>query len=214
MLKIYGRFSAINVQKVMWMVGELELEFEHFDVGGSAGGLDTPEFLSINPHARIPVIDDYGFIVWESHSILRYLAAKYGESGYWPRDPAGRSLINRWMDWGQTALQPAFIDLFWGYYRTPEGQHNNQLIDRYIKACHSQFAVLNKILSTHDFITGDYFTTADMPAGTLLFRYFNMGIPTPDLPNVKAWFERLTQRVGYQKWVMRDFSELKGKLDY
>ena len=214
MLKIYGRFSSLNVQKVMWMIGELDLEYDHINVGGSVGGLDTPEFLTINPHGKVPVVDDNGFIVWESHSILRYLAAKFGESGYWPHDAAERSLINRWMDWGQTALQPAFMGLFWGFYRTPADQRDEQKIARYIEACHRQFGVLDQVLSNHDFLTGDYFTTADMPAGTTLYRYYNMDVPTPEMPHLKAWFDRLTQRPGYQKWVMQDFSELKGKTEY
>ena len=214
MIKIYGRFSSLNVQKVMWMVSEIDLEYEHINVGGSFGGLDTPKFLAMNPHGKIPVVDDYGFIVWESHSILRYLAAKYAETGYWPHDPGERSLINRWMDWGQTALQPAFMDLFWGYFRTPEVQRNQPEIEKAIEACHKQYGVLDKILSEHDFLTGDYFTTADMPAGSTLYRYFNMGLPTPELPHLKAWYDRLAQRPGYQKWVMQDFFDLKGKLDY
>ena len=78
MLRIWGRRSAFNVQKVLWLVGELQLAHEHIPAGGEFGGLDTAEFLALNPHGRVPVIDDNGTIVWESHAILRYLAARYG----------------------------------------------------------------------------------------------------------------------------------------
>ncbi|MEQ8334049.1 glutathione S-transferase [Nisaea sp.] len=125
MLKVWGRRSAFNVQKVMWLIGELGLPHYHTDLGGAAGGLDDPAFLAMNPHGRVPVIDDDGTIVWESHAILRYLAAVHGDAALWPDDPAKRSEADRWMDWAQTSLQPAFLTgIFWGYYRTPEAQRD------------------------------------------------------------------------------------------
>src|SRR5258705_11473739 len=94
MLTVYGRKSSFNVQKVMWLVGELGLTHRHVELGGSYGGLDTPEFRAMNPHGRVPVVDDEGTIVWESHAILRYLAACYGRGS---------------LDWSQTTLQPDFL---------------------------------------------------------------------------------------------------------
>lgn len=125
MLKIWGRRSSFNVQKVMWLVGELQLDHTHVDVGGKFGGLDTPAFLAMNPHGRVPVLEDGDVIVWESHAILRYLAARYGGERFWPADPAVRSLADRWMDWAHTSLQPDFLGgVFWGFYRTPDDQRN------------------------------------------------------------------------------------------
>ena len=76
MLRIWGRRDAFNVQKAMWLIGELGLPHQHTPAGGSAGGLDDPAFRAMNPHGRVPVIDDGGTVVWESHTILRYLAAR------------------------------------------------------------------------------------------------------------------------------------------
>jgi glutathione S-transferase len=95
MLKIWGRRSAFNVQKAMWAIGELELPHEHVNAGGDAGGLDDPWFREMNPHGRIPVIDDDGLILWESNSIIRYLGAKYGDGRLWNPDPAERSFADR-----------------------------------------------------------------------------------------------------------------------
>jgi glutathione S-transferase len=71
MLKVWGRRSSFNVQKVMWLIGELDLPHQHIDAGGAFGGLDAPEFLAMNPHGRVPVIRDEDATVWESHAILR-----------------------------------------------------------------------------------------------------------------------------------------------
>ncbi len=97
MLTIWGRRSSFNLQKVMWLVGELQVEHRHIELGGQFGGLDTPEFLAMNPHGRIPVIDDQGTVVWESHAILRYLAARFGGKSFWSDDPA-RALVRGSMD--------------------------------------------------------------------------------------------------------------------
>ncbi len=79
MLKIWGRRNSFNVQKVMWLISELGIVHQHISAGGKFGGLNTPEFLSMNPHGRVPCILDKETAVWESHAILRYLAARYGQ---------------------------------------------------------------------------------------------------------------------------------------
>jgi glutathione S-transferase len=86
MLTIWGRCSSFNVQKVMWLVAELGIEHQHLEAGGRFGSLDKPKFRAMNPHGRVPVIDDGGTIVWESHAILRYLAARYGRDAFWSDD--------------------------------------------------------------------------------------------------------------------------------
>src|SRR5579862_9124920 len=104
MLRIWGRKNSINVQKVMWAVGELGLPHERLDAGGSFGGLDTPEFGKLNPNRRIPVLDDNGIVVWESHAIVRYLAEKYGRGTLAPEDPGARARSDMWTDWTQSDL--------------------------------------------------------------------------------------------------------------
>ncbi len=104
MLTVWGRRSSFNLQKVMWLVDELGIAHRHIEAGGKFGGLDTPEFYAMNPHRKVPVIDDKGTVVWESHTILRYLAARYGKDSFWHEDPARLSEFDRWMDWSQTTL--------------------------------------------------------------------------------------------------------------
>ena len=128
MLKVWGRRSSFNVQKVMWLIGDLGLAHEHIDAGGRFGGLDAPEFLAMNPHGRVPVIREDDAIVWESHAILRYLAARHGGETFWSGDPATRARIEGWMDWSQTSLQPDFLEgVFWGFFRTPEDHGKSAL---------------------------------------------------------------------------------------
>jgi glutathione S-transferase len=215
MLTIWGRRSSLNVQKVMWLVGELRIEHRHIDAGGQFGGLDTHAFRTMNPHGRVPVIDDSGTVVWESHAILRYLAARYGQSQFWSEDASERSQVDRWMDWAQTALQPDFLmGVFWGFYRTPESQRNWPAIREKIARCAIDFQLLDTMLADRLFLCGDTLSLADIPAGTSLFRYFELDIERPSLPHVQAWYDRLQERQAYREHVMVPFTELRGRLDH
>lgn len=215
MLTVWGRRSAFNVQKVLWLIDELGLDHKHIDAGGAAGGLDTPEFLARNPHGRIPVIDDDGTVVWESHTILRYLAARYAPDTLWSEDPALRSDSDRWIDWSQTTLQPTFLHgVFWGYFRTPAPKRNWPAIQKALDQCSASFRLLDHWLADRDYITGDAFSLADIPIGTCLFRYFELDIERPDVSNVEAWYARLQNRPAYRAHVMLSFEDLRGRLTY
>ncbi|MDR3518094.1 MAG: glutathione S-transferase [Azospirillaceae bacterium] len=223
MLKIWGRRNSFNVQKVMWLIGELDLPHQHIPAGGRFGGLDSTEFRARNPHGRVPVIEDPGaagtpdstVIVWESHAILRYLAARHAPNRFWHEDPAQRSHDDRWMDWAQTTLQPDFLTgVFWGFYRTPEPQRNEPAIREKVARCAAHFRILDRILADRPFLGGASPSLADIPAGTTLFRYYGLDIERPSIPHVDAWFNRLQQRPAFRDHVMIPFEDLRGRLDY
>jgi len=198
----------------MWAMAELGLEYEHLEVGGRFRGLETPRFLALNPNGRIPVLEDNGLAIWESHTIIRYLAATYGAGSLWPSDPRVRSLADRWMDWMLATLQPEFMKLFWGFFRTPEKHRNVNLIEAAMTQCEKHFAVLDAHLQGRAFVAGENFSMGDIPAATSLYRYFEMGISIPELPNVCAWYERLSARPAYRVGVLVPFEDLRGRVDH
>ena len=172
MLKVWGRRNSFNVQKVLWLIGELGLAHEHIPAGGDFGRLDEPSFRALNPHGRVPVIEDGDVAVWESHAILRYLAARYDRSRLWSADPAARARVDAWMDWSQATLQPDFLmGVFWGFYRTPESQRDWPAIRRSLARCAGHFRLLDEVLAARPFLAGERFSLADIPAGTSLYRY-------------------------------------------
>lgn len=214
MLKVWGRRSSFNVQKVLWLLGELGLAHEHIPAGSSFGRLDEPAFRAMNPHGRVPVLEDGELAIWESHTILRYLAARH-DGGFWAATPGERARVEGWMDWAQTSLQPDFLmGVFWGYYRTPEAQRDVKAIDRSLARCAEHFGLLDRRLADRPFVMGERLSLADIPTGTALYRYFELDIPRPRLPNVEAWYARLQARPAYREHVMVPFGELKGRLDY
>lgn len=211
MICIWGRASAFNLQKAYWALLETGQSHERIDAGGDYGGLDSPDFLARNPNGRIPVIDDDGFVLWESQAIVRYLAEQHA-AALVPNDVHGRALASQWMDWAQTILLPAALDLFWGGVRMPKEKQDAAFVARALKRTTSALTLLDKELSTHAYLVGDSFSLADIPAGTCLYRFFEMdGIERPELPHVSAWYARLSDRSPYQQAVMVPFDDLIGK---
>lgn len=216
MLTVYGRKSSFNLQKVMWLVGELAVPHRHVELGGSFGGLDSAEFRAMNPHGRVPVIDDGGVIVWESQAILRYLAARYAPAtSFWRDDPAERARADQWLDWSQTALQPAFLTgVFWGWYRTPEGQRDMAAVSRAIERTHACLGLVDAELGDKPYLLGDGLSLADIAIGTHLYRFYNLDLPRPRLASVERWYGRLQSSAAYREHVCRPFGELYGRLAY
>jgi glutathione S-transferase len=214
MLRIWGRGISINVQKVLWLAGELGVEFEHVPAGGDFGRLDEPEFRALNPFGKVPAIDDDGVAVWESHAILRYLAERYGADRFWP-DLVARTRIEPWLDWHQTTFQPPFAGgLLWGYFRTPEAQRNWPAIGRSEATCAELLRFVDRELADRPYLAGNELTLADIPLGACLYRYFEMDVMHPEAPNVARWYARLCERPAYRQHVMQPFEDLRGRLAF
>lgn len=214
MIQFHGRATSDNVQKARWMLAETGQPFVHIERGGRFGGLDDPEFLKLNPHGKVPVLRDGNTIVWESNAIVRYLAARYSAGAMWPQDPADRAQADQWMEWAQTRLYPDSNRLFWLMVRTPEADQDQIKISTTLDRLNGYYALLEQQLAGRDYVAGDQLTIADIPTGATLFRYFEMAIDRPPLPNIESWYARLCTRKAYQTSVMIPFDELRGRLAF
>jgi glutathione S-transferase len=202
MLRVWGRNNSINVQKVMWAVGELGLAHERIDVGGKFGGLDTPEYGRLNPNRRVPTVEDEGVVVWESNACVRYLAARYGAGRLWPEDPGKRAVADMWMDWQASTLLPDMTVVFWGLVRTPEAGRDHGAIEAAAKRLGPVWEILDQHLASRAFVAGDALTIGDIPVGAACYRYFGLAIARPRLPHVERWYGRLKERAPYREQVM------------
>jgi glutathione S-transferase len=210
-LTLWGRRTSFNVQKVLWVLDILKLSYSHIEVGGRFGGLATSEFKALNLHQKIPVLRDDELVVWESHTIIRYLAAKYSPSDLWRETPEERSYIDRWIDWTATKLQPDFMDLFWNYYRKPEQERDRATIQQAREKCAHDYSLLDKYLDSKSFLHGNSLTLADIPAGATLYRYLNMGLDVPRPANLMAWYNKMCNMEGYRRQIMTPYDELFGR---
>lgn len=202
MLKIWGRPNSINVQKVMWTVGELGIAHERVDAGMAHGIVDEAWYAAKNPNRLVPMIEDDGVVLWESNVIVRYLAAKHSLGTLLPSALAARAEVEMWMDWQQTTLMTGLSPLFITLIRTPAAQRDPKVIETGIVNAETTFRMLDRHLVGRPHMVGTTFTVADIPAGAAAYRWYALPITRPDLPNLRAWYERLTQRPAYQRHVM------------
>lgn len=206
MLRIWGRTNSVNVKKALWCAEELGLAYERRDAGGKHGVVDTPEYRALNPNGLVPTIEDEGFVHWESHAIVRYLAAKYGAGSLWPDDLRVRAEADRWMDWVVSRLNPTMRVAFWGLVRTPPAERDEKAIAENIARSGELLVMLDAALASRPFIAGEALTMGDIPLGCHIYNWMMLPIERRPLPHLQAWYERLTKRAGYRKVVMLPLS--------
>jgi glutathione S-transferase len=202
MLKVWGRTTSVNVQKVLWCCEELTLDIERVDLGGNFGGTETPEYQAMNPNGLVPAISEDGFILWESNTIVRYLSARHGAGTLWPENPAQRALADKWMDFQLGTLWPAFHDGYLGLTRVPPEKRDPKAIQTSLDATAETLAILDEHLTQNEYVSGDDLTMGDIALGSTIYRWLKIDIERPNLPGLEAWHERLTTRPAYQKTVM------------
>ena len=193
-LRIWGRISSINVKKVVWAAQELGLDFQRIDAGGVHGVVKTPEYLRLNANALVPVMEDDGYVLWESNVIVRYLCAKYASGNFYPETLAERFDAERWMDWQQTTVNPASRPGFWQLIRTPADQRNAQAIAQSNAAVELLMATLDSHLEKRRFMLGERFSMADMPLGCEVHRWFALPQLREKRPHLERWFAELCAR--------------------
>lgn len=202
MIKVLGRNNSVNVQKVMWIAKELGLEVEREDIGGAFGGNDSQEYLAMNPNGRIPTLIDGDEVIWESNTIVRYLAEKAGKHPWYPESLAARGRANQWMDFYLTNMHPPMTVIFWQLIRTAPGKRDMAAFEKAVSEASTFWKIVDNALADRPYLAGDAPDMGDVPLGCSAYRWCTMDFDKPDLPNVSAYFERLSSREAYQTNVM------------
>jgi len=202
MLKIWGRHNSSNVRKVLWCAEEIGLPYESIEAGGAFGQVDSPEYRALNPNGLVPMIEDHGLPLWESNTIVRYLAARYALDTLYPADPVERAVGEKWMDWTTSSFAAPFRDVFWGIVRSAPEARDNARIEAGLERCGELLAMADAALARAPWLSGQRFAMGDIPLGAFIYAWFEMPIVRPDLPHLQAWYARLRERAAYRKAVM------------
>jgi glutathione S-transferase len=202
MLKIWGRNTSINVQKVMWAIGELGIPYERVDIGGPFGKNNEPAYLAMNPNGLVPTLEEDGFILWESNSIVRYLAAKYGAGTLEPKDLRDRASASRWMDWQLSVTAPTIHPLFWGLIRTPPEKREHAKINEAKDKTTATMKILDAQLGKTAFVAGDTFSMGDIPVALTAYRYRKLVPDRGGLDNLERWYAGIEQRPAFKEHVL------------
>jgi glutathione S-transferase len=207
MLTVYGRTNSVNVQKVLWCLAELDVPYERVDAGLHFGKNDEPWYLELNPNGRVPLLRDGAFTLWESNTIVRYLAGKHGAGTLCPASLETRALAERWMDWQlSTLIRPVSI-VFQALYRTPPAKRDLLAVARNAAQANRAVEILDAHVAAQPYVAGEAFTMGDIPVGAVVHRWLEIeGIERPGFAAVRAWRDRLAERPGFRQHVMLPLS--------
>ena len=202
-LKIWGRANSVNVQKVLWCLTELDLAYERIDAGMAFGKNNEPAYLAMNPNGRVPTLVEGDFVLWESNSVMRYLAMAYGQgSSVYPEAPKRRAGVDRWLDWTLSTVQPVDRPVFWALVRTPPDKRDMAAIQKDVDAEAVVWRIADAQLASRRFIEGDDFTLADIALGAYARRWLGVeGVSKPKLAHLDRWFAQFSTRPGFQKFI-------------
>ncbi len=202
MIKIWGRNTSANVQKVMWAVGEIGLPHERIDVGGPFGKNREAAYLAMNPNGLVPTLEEEdGFLLWESNSIVRYLAAKYRNTVLEPADLRERARASAWMDWQLSVLAPAIFACFWGLVRTPPEKRDYAAIEESKKKTTVAISILDGQLGKTAYVAGDGFSYGDIPVAVMANRYRQLVPERPPLSHFERWYAAISARRAFKDQV-------------
>jgi glutathione S-transferase len=207
MLKIWGRATSSNVQKLLWFCAEVGIPYQRIDAGLAFGITKTPEYLAMNPNGLVPSIEDDGLILWESNTILRYLANKHQQFTWYSQDLKQRAIVEKWMDWSNSSLTTVITPIMWQLFRTPIEQRDQRLLLSSAEKSTQMINILEGHFAKLRFAAGDAPTLADIPMAIQAYRWSIMpweqlNYQAPERPNVRAWLDRLAERPVFRDTVM------------
>jgi glutathione S-transferase len=200
-LRVWGQPRSINVQKVLWALDELGLDYERVDAGGSYGRVKDADYLTLNPNGLIPTLEDGAAVLWESNAIVRYLYTKYGTHPALPSDLGLRGRADGWTDWYTTTFWANVRPLVVQLVRTPAEQRDQKLVDSSLRAASAAADILERELGKKPYLAGDHFTFGDIPVASAAQRWFNLPIQRAKLPALEAWYARVKERQGFRRWL-------------
>ena len=202
MLKIWGRNTSSNVQKVLWALAEMKIPFERVDAGGAFGKTTEPFYVAMNPNSRVPTLEEEdGFTMWESNSIVRYLAAKHSASVLEPADPRIRARAQMWMDWQLAVMGPAITPVFWQLIRTAADKRDHKAIAASKEQTVATAKIMDGQLGRTAYMAGDTFSYGDIPVGIMVYRYMQLIPERPPTANLDRWYAAISARSAFREQV-------------
>ena len=195
MYKLLGRKTSGNVQKVLFMLDELGAPYERIDYGRQFDNTATPEYKAMNPTSKVPTLVDGGTVIWESNTILRYLAAKE-RATLTGATPAERTDVERWMDFLLAGVNPGYLAAFKGAKLVPEEQTPEYR--EQTKDLAAQMAIADGHLAGKDYLALGRFTIADIAFGPIMKRCLDFKIERKVMPNLERWMAAIAARPAFK----------------
>jgi len=217
MMRLWGRKSSINVQKVLWCLAELGLkegvDFERIDAGLQFGVVRSPEFLKLNPNGLVPTLEDGDLILWESNTIMRYMVSQHDQNKRFPSDIASQYGSEKWMDWQVGTMWPVLRPTFIGLTRTPAADRNHVVIQKAYQDTNDLFSLLDQTLASQAYCSGNQFHLGDIVLALCVHRWILLNEIFPketgiraDLKNINRWLKQLKAETHFQEFAEKELN--------
>ncbi|MBI5611513.1 MAG: glutathione S-transferase family protein [Gammaproteobacteria bacterium] len=197
-MKLYGHPWSSNSRRVQLLCEELKIPYSHETVDLMKGAQYTPEFQALNPNAKVPVIDDDGFVLWESQAIMRYLADKHKANTWYPTEPKARAVVEQWLDWNQTRLGPEAGKIMYNTHFAGD-KRNDQAIEDAKKWLEKILPVMDGALAKRPYLCGAAITLADLAVATNVAYLDHCRYDLAPYPAIRRWFDALKARPSFAK---------------
>ena len=194
MLKLYGQYRS-RAFRVAWLCRESNIPYEHVNVtvNVEGAGCKEPSYLALNPNARVPTIDDDGFVLWESAAINLYLAEKY-KSSLWPSDARGKGRVLQWTFFTANDVEPNMILVMQHRVMLPPGKRNAAIADEADAKLQPRLKILNDHLGKNKFFGGDRWDMADFMVASVCYSFFAMKYDLSKYPHLQKWLTASLER--------------------
>ena len=217
MMRLWGRKSSINVQKVLWCLAELGLkegiDFERIDAGLQFGVVRSPEFLKLNPNGLVPTLEDGDLILWESNTIMRYLVSQHDQNKRFPTGTAAQYGSEKWMDWQVGTMWPVLRPTFIGLTRTPAAERDHAAIQKAYQDTNQLFTLLDQALASQAYCSGNQFHIGDIVLALCVHRWILLNEIFPketgmraDLKNINRWLKQLEAETRFQEFAEKELN--------
>ena len=197
MLRVLGRATSGNVQKVLFLLEELKLPYQREDYGRQFNNTQDEAYLKLNPNGKVPTLVDGDNVIWESNTILRYICNKQKNADLYPADPAARTQVERWMDWMLASLNPAYLGIFKEAKKAPGERAASWDADS--KDLKAQLEILDRGMAGNPWAAGPNLTLADIALAPVVSRCLDFPVDLPALPKLRAWRDKVAQRPAFKK---------------
>jgi glutathione S-transferase len=190
MLKIHGS-SQSRTSRCLWAAEEVGVKYEHIPT--PVPEAKSPAHLKLNPNGHIPVIDDDGFVLFESMAINFYLAAKYGKAPFWPESIQDRAQANQWSYWAMLEVEPSLVVMLQNAF-APADKRNPAAVAEAAAKLKAPLAVIEQHLGNRDYLLGKEFTIADLDVASVWVIGTMVGLDFSSAPKTTAWLTKCTSR--------------------
>ena len=194
MLKLYGQYRS-RAFRVAWLLKESGIPYEHVNVTINVEGATCkePSYVALNPNARVPTIDDDGFVMWESAAINFYLAEKY-RSPLWPHDMQGKGRAYQWGFFIANDVEPHMITVMQNRVLFAPEKRNPALADAADEKLQPRLKVLDDFLSTHKYFDIGKWGLADFMVASVCYSFFAMKYDLSRYPSFQKWLMASIER--------------------